>query len=513
MNKARKRIVGLLTAVLMLLALIPGSAGAAVPTSGNLIITKFAMGDKSLAGPAGNGHVLTTDPAGTTRLDGIVFKIYKVDVSDGVYPQEPFTLNPTNAAPTTLSDGSTHAAFTLTPAATPSVTTGGTAPANGVAKALNLPQGVYLVVEQPDTRITEPSAPFLVAVPMTDPLATDQWMTDVYAYPKNEELTITKKVDMPSVNIGDTVTFTITAGIPSNLATTTGYRITDTIPAGLTFKSVDSVVASAKADMSTPLNMALTTDYTAVESPAGVVTVKFTDPDGLTKLEDTVADYRFVQVKLSATVNAGILDLLKHDTVTNSATIDFTNQYGDAYESDPATATVHTGTVTIKKVDEKGQPLTGAQFQIATSEANAKADHFLRKASDGSIVDYGETGYDTASPWIATSTTVGTDALASFAGVADYTGPDTAPVYNTYWVAETKAPAGYNMLTAPVAITFSAANGASADYTVTKAIANNKGFTLPLTGEKGILFFTGAGIVLVGAGILAVVLGRKRKVA
>ncbi|MCL2332916.1 MAG: SpaH/EbpB family LPXTG-anchored major pilin [Actinomycetia bacterium] len=525
MKQQTKKIMGALVSLLMVLALIPVGAGAApntpLPATGSLTITKYVTNDKSGftttdAYPE-NGTQLSGTPAGATALGGITFKLYKVTISpdaNGAYPQSPIVTWDSYLNPTKITD-TEGVIFDVTPAGSVTTATDGT----GSINTGQIAQGVYYVVEQPDPRVTAPSDPFVVAVPMVDPADQSSWLDPVFVYPKNETLTVTKTVNKPSASVGDTVTFSITAGIPSDLASTTGYKIIDTLPAGLTYKSVDSVLAATTvAGLASGANLAglyaVTTAANATDPTATDITITPSGPvatagTGLAKL---VADSdRFIQITITATVNKDILDAAQNNTVTNSAVINFTNKFNDPYTSTEATAAVHTGTIDIKKVDQNGDPLAGAEFHIALTEADAKAGNFLKLDSNGNVIDPSEAAaYATATDWKATSTVNSDgDAVATFAGLADYTG--TTPGYNTYWVVETKAPATYNLLPAPVKITFDNTAVESNNYTLTTTVANNKGFILPLTGEMGILIFTIAGVALLGVAILLVVNGKKHK--
>ena len=86
------------------------------------------------------------------------------------------------------------------------------------------------------------------------------------------------------------------------------------------------------------------------------------------------------------------------------------------------------------------------------------------------------------------------NAVATFGGIAN----------GTYYLEETKAPAGYNQLTAPVEVKI---NGGTteADLSVTANVANSTGTLLPSTGGMGTTVFYVLGAVLVlGAVVLLV---------
>ena len=105
----------------------------------------------------------------------------------------------------------------------------------------------------------------------------------------------------------------------------------------------------------------------------------------------------------------------------------------------------------------------------------------------------------------------GGKAVAAFEGLKDYTDGEQK-TYKSYWIVETKAPEGYNLLSAPVKVDFTAENStADTDYTVTVQVKNTTGFTLPKTGDIGTILFTVAGVGLIGAAVILLVASKKRK--
>ena len=68
------------------------------------------------------------------------------------------------------------------------------------------------------------AAPFLVALPLTNPETRDGWLTTVHVYPKNERVGIRLGVvDEDAVALGDTVRWKATADVPTK--PTTSYVV------------------------------------------------------------------------------------------------------------------------------------------------------------------------------------------------------------------------------------------------------------------------------------------------
>ena len=78
----------------------------------------------------------------------------------------------------------------------------------------------------------------------------------------------------------------------------------------------------------------------------------------------------------------------------------------------------------------------------------------------------------------------------------------------SYYIVETKAPAGYNLLSSPVTVTFT---GSEVGYTYLLQVMNHQGFVLPVTGGAGTMAFVIIGIILIGAGGLVLVVTRKKR--
>lgn len=556
-SKRTRGLVSLLFAATLAFGMMPATALAEdhpdtplPPDKGNLHIHKY-LGDGTVApGDPNEGTVIDPLPSSPDwePIGDITFDIYKVDANaDGDYPgTKPYRLSGT-----TLTDGAGDT-FNVTPATTPSVTTD----TSGNAVASDLPQGVYLVVEQYDDRVTTPADPFVVAVPMTD-AAGSGWITDVHVYPKNFSMTAIKEIKSPAgseqtgtaVNVGDLVTYSIIPTVPTDIvayevdatgAPTGGidstedasikYSVTDELLDALTF--VDAAPNDLKVYGLTAADdkhsggtlIPRTGNYTV----AGNVVIDFTAAGRAllyagSGTSSAPVPYSFIRIELSATVNSNILDSVKYPAseVENKATVGFTNRWDQDTESGTNTVTIHNAAISIIKKDRtSGVALSGAEFKIADTEANAKAGNYLKilpldhATRPGAIVDPADPDYGNAAAvdWLATSDSNGKftfDGIEDYTSVMDNDGNETK-TYLSYWLVETKAPNGYNLPADPFKFTF---DGSETGYTIEMDIHNTNEFVLPLTGGAGTLLLTIVGVALVGGGAVALFFSRKKKAA
>ncbi|WP_159584280.1 SpaH/EbpB family LPXTG-anchored major pilin [Streptococcus halichoeri] len=167
---------------------------------------------------------------------------------------------------------------------------------------------------------------------------------------------------------------------------------------------------------------------------------------------------------------------------TNTATIN----PNDKTDAPSKSVTVREGQITIKKVD-------------GSSNAALSGAVFILKNAAGQFLDFSNPD-DVAwgSQDQATEYKTDADGLVTITGLKE----------GTYYLVEKKAPAGYNLLSEPQAITLgSGASDAtnSDNLLVTPTVKNNKGSELPSTGGIGtILFYAIGGILVITVGVIFV---------
>ena len=309
---------------------------------------------------------------------------------------------------------------------------------------------------------------------------------------KNEKPEVEKKVknggeylDMVGAFLTDTLEFKVTADVPMQIADMTTYKITDSIPQGLTLNRDSIKIEATTADSSEIV-------------PTDVYTLSQTGLE-ITFNPQKLAENNYSAIIITYTAKLNMEEaVIGGDGNVNTVTLEYTNKVAENGDEEDKTTTtdtaqVHTGALSIEKV-EKGNvetKLAGAKFKIATTEQNAKDGIFVKD----------ETGAD-----IEVETNDQGQAVIEGLKYADNEA-DTS-----YWLVETQAPSYiedgvtkyYNLLKDPVEVQVGKTTHESAVQ-----IENGKGFDLPATGSIGLAIFTVVGIAVMAG---AVVLNKKQKV-
>lgn len=375
--------------------------------------------------------------------------------------------------------------------------------ADGTAKFEDLPIGLYLVSEhltadQIAAGITAIDNPFLVTLPLTHPTALNTWIYDVHVYPKNRVTDAPVKAvsdnEGNTLAVGDDIEWTITAPIPAG--TLTAFGIRDVFVEWLGHNATEVSVTAGDIVL-VPDDYVVTPATTTNNNTAKV---EFT-PEGLIKLAQIREANASAQVQVVFTTE--VLDLPANGVLVNEAASFPNNTYDIDDPEDPGVPSNEVkskfGNLNITKQNQEGVLLSDAEFQVFASEADALA-------GEPAISIEGE---DT---WTTVNGLVSIEGLraSNWANGVLLTDP---ALFQTYWLVETKAPNGYELLANPVEFTVLA----DADDTLSVGaetiinVPENGGFDLPLTGGAGTALFTIIGLTLVaGAGV---VLARSRKTA
>lgn len=318
---------------------------------------------------------------------------------------------------------------------------------------------------------------------------------DVTFTAKKEEVTITKTADKTSVTKNEKVAYTVTVDIPTygTGATDKSFYVSDLLPDGLTIDtaSINVKIGDAAVDSTAyTLDATATTGYTFKLS---VTTDQYADKWAENGGKQLVITY-------SATLNNDNTTAVNAKE-TNTATFDYSfyPYVENSHKQKTDTVDVTTFAIKIDKYVD-GSP--------TTKLANAKFDLYRTATTE-------ETNAGT-SVEIPHTTVQGikleSDLVTDNNGSATFEKYQANGTHYTYYLVETQAPHGYNILAEAVKVNFTDTDVEATDGVYTVKVPNSSGITLPITGGEGIVIFTVIGIVLmVGAVILFVIFRKKAK--
>lgn len=332
---------------------------------------------------------------------------------------------------------------------------------------------------------------------------------------KTEAPSITKTANKATVNIGDVVKYTVTGSVPD----TTGYsdytyKIHDTLSNGLDF------VNDANG---TALETGATTVNVTVAFGEGI-TGEGTAPTAAT-LDTT--NKRKMSLDLSEWVKANQINKGKEFTVTyyakvnkdavvtekNKATLEYGNKPGETTTTTPSEAKTPTYPLNINKIKAgtTDDRLAGAKFSLYNSESDATSDTNAIKVT-------GSNGNYVVDP---TSENTVFESVKSIDS-QNYNLHVNGLAAGTYYLVETKAPAGYNKLTDPIKVEIKKSiNGDVNAWTLSNNeqnvddkiidVENSTGSILPSTGGMGTIAFTVVAALLVLGVAVSFIRDRKRE--
>ena len=569
-----KKIIQLFAILFMVGSTLLGAAMGAsaandslAPDKGSLTIHKYMYDEEGVPGGIANGKPIT-DQDVLNKLDkpieNVPFDVYQVtgpDESNTGNTGAPPKQVPGNAGLTSakwvyslesgklkVTDGTNTYFYTLG-----TVKEDKTA-ADGSLKFDDLDRGQYFVVENlsritddkptmidgNEVSITKPVNPFVVDVPMTDPEDHDKWITDVHVYPKNQSTEVVKTPEAPSYDVGKEVKWKIDVELPSDIKDYKQLTITDELDEALTYVNSSVVIYKAHkvGDKWEKVNPEVKLGVEAFEANLNgqtvTIDIKKGDPD-IDKNNPNkngfyaMRDWEGMIVEFETTINEKIYDKVDGDgnvnIIGNKVVVDFKDNHENTMKKESDETEVNIGEIEPDKVDEKDLKLNGAEFKIADTEANAKAENYLKVEVDSvgkitRIVRPGEAS-DKAIPWIVrTGLTspvqdgAGQWYFPTFRGMVSHA-DDAAKTPLSYWLVETKAPENYNLLGEPIEVTFKDYDKSKAVQHIltTNKIVNKRGFELPKTGSWLTILLTILGIVMLGLGIMSSMNKKKDKKA
>lgn len=364
-----------------------------------------------------------------------------------------------------------------------------TVAADGTAKFENLAMGEYFI------RPTSTTSVYQLMLQRIEPTVVDGTyvIDDVTFSAKKQEVNITKSANKTSVTKNEKVTYTLTVDIPtySTNAADKSFYVSDLLPDGLTIDTDSTIsVKVNNADVATEAYTLDTTAKTEYTFKLSVSTEQYTSnwsANGghslIITYEATLNDNNTTEVNVNET-NTAKFDYSYYPYVENS------------HKQKTDTVDVTTFAIKIDKfvAEQESSKLAGAKFDLYRTATQAEIDA-------GTAVDIPHTTQK--------GIKLEGDKVTDDNGAATFEKYEANGTNYDYYLVETKAPTGYNLLTNAIKVNFADTDADENGYYTVK-VQNSSGIMLPITGGMGTVIFTALGIVLMGTALTAYIIFRKK---
>jgi Cna protein B-type domain protein len=410
-----------------------------------------------------------------------------------------------------------------------------TATASSSTGQITVPAGYYLLKDV--TTVTDDALSLNIL----------KVVKDVTVNPKADHPTVDKKIGTDittgvaanEATIGDKVPFVIASKVPQMQGYTKYFFVlNDSMTAGLTYNKDVAI----KIGTTTLAADAYDVVYDDTANTMKIVIKNFIQYKSEAG-KDIVVTYSATLNEKADLTQAGNKNTVKL-TYSNNPNVDYKGD-NEPDTTDPVGETPEHVTVTystklqLTKVDgaDHNVKLEGVEFQITGTSiktAVSKGEYFKQDAAgtyyqlkDGTFTETVPTT-ETESKYVSTSVkyakvtntaeqtkmqkvtasgTTDANGLITFEGLGA----------GTYYITELKTKSGYNLLTAPITVTITAAPSATGcswtvstnatfeDDMVKLTVENNKGSVLPITGGIGTtIFYVIGGLLVCGAVVMAI---------
>lgn len=322
---------------------------------------------------------------------------------------------------------------------------------------------------------------------------------DVTFSAKHEEVTVDKIADKTSVTKKEKVTYTITVDIPTyaEQATDKSFYVADLLPDGLTIDVGSIKVVRNETDI-TSENTQYTLNTTANTT---------TEPYYTFKLSVSTAQYAAnwsanggnkLKITYTATLNDDNTTAV-NTKETNKVTFDYSfyPYVENSHKQKTDTVDVTTFAIKIDKYVQghSDQKLSDAKFELYRTATAAEV-------VAGKSVEIPHTSIQ--------GIKLEGNKVTNANGVATFEKYEANGTNYDYYLVETQAPSGYNLLDNAVKVNFTDAVVAETNGIYTVKIENTSGIQLPITGGTGTVIFTIIGIALMAGAVVLFVVSRKK---
>ena len=367
-----------------------------------------------------------------------------------------------------------------------------TVDADGTATFANLAMGEYFI------RPTSTTSVYQLMLQKLEPTVSGNKyvIDDVTFTAKHKGVTVEKTADKTSVTKNEKVTYTITVEIPTYAAQATdkSFSVSDLLPDGLT---IDTASIKVKIDGEDVDTAAYTLDKTANTTTEPYYTFKLSVDKSQYTTNWSANGGKQLVITYTATLNNDGTTAV-NTKETNKVTFDYSfyPYVENSHKQKTDTVDVTTFAIKIDKYVD-GNPtnkLANAKFDLYRTATTAEvgAVTIPHTTIEGFLLESGLT----------------TDAN----GAAIFEKYEANDTNYDYYLVETQAPSGYNILDNAVKVNFTDSDVATTEGIYTVKVPNSSGIKLPITGGTGTVIFTIIGIALmVGAVVLFVVSRKKAK--
>lgn len=367
--------------------------------------------------------------------------------------------------------------------------------AGGTATFANLAMGEYFI------RPTSTTSVYQLMLQKVEPTVAEvdgkqtYVIDDVTFSAKHKEVSVDKAADKTSVTKNEKVTYTITVEIPTYAtgAVDKSFYVSDLLPDGLTIDTASIKVKIDGADVDTA---AYTLDTTAVAEYTFKLSV---DTDKYAASWSANGGKQLV-ITYTATLNDNNTTAVNVKE-TNTVTFDYSfyPYVENSHKQKTDTVDVTTFAIKIDKYvnGDEGAKLANAKFDLYRTATTAEV-------GAGSAVTIPHTTVN--------GIKLEGDLVTDANGTATFAKYEANGTNYDYYLVETQAPSGYNILDNAVKVNFTDAEVETTNGVYTVKVPNSSGIQLPITGGTGTVIFTIIGIALmVGAVVLFVVSRKKAK--